>query len=419
MSWNEVLNKYKEIKQAATDKGIDLWDYDPGKETCIEYWIRKLDNSDHIELFKNLECNEFKNALLIRYGNYSSVFDGESEVSFDEFWDMHNGFYRECRSVVIDIKKDELMLTPFKKFRNLNEGEETSYENISARIKDAKCIEFSNKLDGSMQSARYYDGEYIMSGSQSLDRENSWRLDDGYRMLYANDGYLRMLKDNPDKTFIFEYISARDAHVVKYDKEGLFLIGVRNVDTGIEASYKEVFEYADKYQIPTTEVYDKTLDQILSELDDKKSSEAEGFVVNIDGYKVKIKYNDYVHMHKMLSAISSINLIIQSIADDGFDDLIAKIPSAYRDRVMTVAKRVFEYKAQTEKKVDELYEKAPKEDRKEFMIWVTENADSSIQGLLRNRYLGRSGNVLKRSGSYLKLKDMGVESDDYNSIFEE
>ena len=263
MSWNVVLNKFIEIKKKASEKGINLWDYDKDNETCVEYWIRKLNISEYIELFSSIQLNEYGDFLLVRYGNYSSVFEGENKVSFDIFWDLHDGFYRECRSVVINIRKDELVLVPFRKFRNLNEGEETSYENIQERMKTAKCIEFSNKLDGSMQSARFYDGEFVMSGSQSLDRDNSWRLADGYRMLTENDNYLTMLKEHANKTFIFEYISARDAHVVKYDKEGLFLIGIRDVNTGEEASYKEILEYASRYGTLTTEVFDKTLDQIM------------------------------------------------------------------------------------------------------------------------------------------------------------
>ena len=417
MSWNVVLNKFIEIKNKAIDAGIDLWGYDKDSETCLENWIRMLNEAEYIELISSLQLNEYGDLLLVRYGNYSNVFGGESEATFDTFWDLYDGFYRECRSVVINIKKDELVLVPFRKFRNLNEGEETSYENIQKRMKTAKCIEFSNKLDGSMQSARFYDGEFVMAGSQSLDRENSWRLADGYRMLTENDNYLNMLIEHADKTFIFEYISARDAHVVKYDTEGLFLIGIRDVNTGEEASYKEVLDYAARYGTLTTEVFDKTLDQVISELDDKKSSEAEGFVVNIDGYKVKIKYNDYVYMHKMLSAISSINLIIQNIADDRFDDLIAKVPLAYRNRVMNIADIVFKYKNETENMINETYAKAPKDDKKEFMIWVSENADIRIQGYLRNKYLGKGYNVLKRQSSYLKLKDMGV--DDYEYTIEE
>jgi len=130
MSWNSVMNMFSKIKEEARTAGIDLWKYDKSEENCIDYWIRELGNGEFEEIFKNLQCNEYGDLLLIRYGNYSSVFDGESEATFENFWDLYDGFYRECRSVVINIKKDELVLTPFRKFRNLNEGEETSWRTV-------------------------------------------------------------------------------------------------------------------------------------------------------------------------------------------------------------------------------------------------------------------------------------------------
>lgn len=43
--------------------------------------------------------------------------------------------------------------------------------------------------------------------------------------------------------------------------------------------------------------------KVDDEVDKKKSNEAEGFVLNIDGYKVKVKYDDYVRMHRLLSVL--------------------------------------------------------------------------------------------------------------------
>ncbi len=416
MSWNIVLNKFCEIKRKAQAELSDIWAYDKSQETCLQYWVRMLNEEADKNLVYYLNMNEHEDLLLIRYGNYSEIFRREENVTFDSFWDLYDGFYRECRSVVIDIKKECLVLTPFRKFRNLNEGEETSYENVTKRIREASCVEFSNKLDGSMQAARFYNGKIVMAGSQSLNKESSWRLADGYRMLTEKPGYQQMLKDHPDETFIFEYISEKDAHVVNYDVEGLFLIGIRSAADGSEASYQRVLAMAKEYEIPATEVFDKTLDEIVKELDSKKSSEAEGFVVNIDGFKVKIKYNDYVYMHKALSAISSINLIIQNIAEDKFDDMLAKIPNAYRERIVKVAKIVYEYMNKKNAEVEAAFAAAPKDDRKTFMIWVTEHVDKEIRGCVRQKYLTGVYNVLTRSNGYIKLKDMGVE--DYKGVSE-
>ena len=417
MSWNPVLNKFIEIKWAflRTFSRDELYDYDRSKQTCLDYWVEKLDNPEYIELIKPLQLIEHRGLLLIRYGNYADVFGGEDDVTPDEFWDKYDGFYLECRSVVIDIKENRLVVTPFKKFRNLNECEETSVENISKRIKDAKCVEFSDKLDGSMQAVRYYNDSIVMCGSTSLNPEFSWRLKDGYKMLFNRAGYIDLIMDNPLLTFIFEYISMKDAHVVVYTKEqeGLYLIGIRNSATGEEYSYADINTYAKKYNIPSTTVFDKTLDEVVKELDDKKSNEAEGFVVNIDGYKVKIKYNDYVNMHRVLSEISSVNLVIKNIADGTFDDMISKVPTAYKDRVMKTANVVFKYIHNTELEIKELFDKAPKDDKKEFMLWVENNVPNKIKAFVREKYYGKEYNLIKnKSGRYLKINEM--EADTYN-----
>ncbi len=417
MSWNPVLNKFIEIKWAFlhTFSRDELYDYDRSKQTCLEYWVEKLDNSEYIELIKPLQLIEHKGLLLIRYGNYADVFGGEDDVTPDEFWDKYDGFYLECRSVVIDIKENRLVVTPFKKFRNLNECEETSIENVSKRIKDAKCVEFSDKLDGSMQAVRYYNDSIVMCGSTSLNPEFSWRLKDGYHMLFNRAGYIDLIMDNPLLTFIFEYISMEDAHVVVYSKEqeGLYLIGIRNSVTGEEYSYADVNAFAKKYSIPSTTVFNKTLDEVIKELDDKKSNEAEGFVVNIDGYKVKIKYNDYVNMHRVLSEISSVNLVIKNIADGTFDDMISKVPTAYKDRVMKIANAVFKYIHNTELEIKDYFDKAPKDDKKEFMLWVESNVPNKIKAFVREKYYGNEYNLIKnKSGRYLKINEM--EADTYN-----
>lgn len=350
-NWNPVLNKLVEIKNEYKKRiGYITYyykdDFIDESQTCVERWVEHLNGIEPFNQYKEykdlldyLEMNQYGTMVLVRYGRYSNVYDGETEASGEDFWDRYDGFYRECRSVVIDIEKECIVLCPFSKFFNINELEETSVENIQKRIKNANCVEFSDKLDGSMQSARWYENQIIMAGSQAINPDNSWRLEDGYRMIYELSRYKKMLQEFPNFTFVFEYISLRDAHVVKYKKEqeGLYLIGMRDINTGVELPYDTIMNIANEHNIPTTKVFNKTLDQVMIELDDKSSDEAEGFVINIDGYKVKVKYNDYVHIHKALSKLSSINLIIRSIADGQYDDLLSKLPFAYHDDVKKVA----------------------------------------------------------------------------------
>lgn len=411
LSWNPVLNKFKEIKNSFVQMfGEDsLYTYDENKETCLEYWIRMLDKENYAKLIEPLHLNEYNGALLLRYINDSSLFliAREYAESGKDFWEVEDGFYSECRSVVIDIFNEELIITPFKKFRNLNECESTSLEIVEEKIKNANTVEFSNKLDGSMVCARWYKDNVWITSAQALDKNNSWRLKDASDMFYENPGYHLMCFLNPDKTFIFEYISMEDAHVVKYkpEEEGLYLIGIRNVETGKEYPYESVIKYADRFGIPSTKTFETSLDKVLNSLDKIKSSEAEGFVLNIDGFKVKIKYDDYVKVHRILSDISSPNLIIQCIADGQFDDLLAKVPDIYRDRVFKTADIVFEYVSKMTELCDFYFQKAPKENRKDFMVWTNENVPKFAVAYVKNMYLGNENNYVKSKNGHYKNKE--------------
>lgn len=151
MSWNPVLNKFIEIKNEYINQfGSITYDYKSGytneSETCLERWVRELNNinsndyKEYEDILSCLELNQYNNMLLFRYGRYSHVYDGEIDVSGDDLWERYDGFYRECRSVVIDVEKNCLILTPFSKFFNLNELEETSLENIQEKISKASVI---------------------------------------------------------------------------------------------------------------------------------------------------------------------------------------------------------------------------------------------------------------------------------------
>ena len=390
--WNKPFNMVMNIKNDYMNKTNNF------DNINFEEWVEYLDEEKYNNFVEPLQFNQTGKFLLIRYG----LADMQRGM-----WEDKNSIYRQCRSVVIDLDKEQLVLTPFRKFFNLNEVDENSLDNIYKEIKNANIIEISNKLDGSMQSLRYYNNDYFMSGSMALEKEFSWRLEDGYSMLRNN--HRIMVKENSNYTFIFEYISIKDAHVVIYNKkeEGLYLIGIVDVFSGYELPYSEIIEFSKKYNIKTTVVENKTIDDILKLSKTMKSNEKEGWVINIDGHKVKLKCDDYVSLHRLLDRLSSVNLIIESVADNKFDDLISKVPEVYRDRILKIYNTIIEYRKVSNDYIDDMYKNAPKLNRKIFMIWVTENVTYKYQSYVRNKYMGRDYNVLKsHSGQYKKMKQI-------------
>lgn len=411
-AWSRVLDVVKDLKRLYLEKNGYI-EYDFGDVQTIDGWLESIDNKYYTELFKPIQTNQNGKYVLIRYGRYSDVFSGESEFEYGTFWDSHDGFYRECRSIVIDIVNDEVVISPFNKFFNVGEDEENSLEVVSKLVKNCNSCEISDKLDGSMQCGRFYDGGIIFSGSQSIDTNNSWRLKTGYDFLIGDTNYVNMLKENSELTFIFELISLADAHVVNYkpSDEGLYLIGVRNSITGEQYSYKKVIEFSKKYSVKSTKLFDKTLEEIISELDVVKSNVAEGFVLNVDGKMFKIKYNDYVQIHKVLSHISSVNLIISSIANNTYDDLISKVPINYKQRIDLIGKEIFNYIKKVDKIIKEKHSLVKDMGLKEAMIFIQNNVEKEYRGYVIEAYKHGFENlnyIKSKNGRVKKLSDMNI-----------
>lgn len=243
-TWNPVFNLVMKIKKdyINTFGSLDTYEFNE--------WLERLDKREYNDIFSHLNVKQVNYNILIRY---------DTEDMDRDMWKNPDSVFRECRSVVINVMDEELVIVPFKKFFNLNEVEENRIENIEKELINAKSVEITDKLDGSMQCARYYKGEVIITGSMALDRKSSWRLEDGFSKLSQN--HLKMITENPDFTFIFEYISIRDSHVVSYKphQEGMYLIGIRNVFDGRQLSYKEIKDYSCKYQVAMTEIEDPKL----------------------------------------------------------------------------------------------------------------------------------------------------------------
>jgi hypothetical protein len=411
-NWNPALNFVMKIKRDYLNTFGQI------KEYNLKNWIEELDRNEYNNFASCVTLNHRpdKPWVLIKY----------SMINVDRnMWTNQDSIYRECRSVVINLEDEDLVLVPFRKFFNLNEVVETQFDVVKNKIMTAKSVEITDKLDGSMQSARYYKDTIVMSGSSAIDPVNSWRLEDGYAMLTSN--HIQMLKDNPDLTFIFEFISLKDSHVVKYtpQDEGLYLIGVRSVVNGMQLSYKHVQELAQHYDVPMTKLETGSLDELLEKAKQYTSDQKEGWVLNIDGLMIKLKCDDYVNIHRVLSKVSSINLIIQSIADGTYDDLVSKVPALYRDRVQVAANAIYNYIRTAEEEINIWYKKAPKsvkKERKNFMIWVDQTVPKHLKGYIRSKYLGQEYNVIKagnpKAPKYKKANEMGLDIN-YSAIFGE
>ena len=358
------------------------------------------------------------NLALFKYNSYIIL----NELGYgSDFFELYNGLYRGCRSIVFDVDKEEVVLASLDKFKNYGEEVEGNWseKEVQKRIAESKYYYVTDKMDGSYQQFRWIEdkNKVIGSGSQALDETESWRLKRGYDLLDSN--YKSMLSNYPDFTFCFEFVSPDNPIVVKYTKEqeGLYLFAARNVNTGEEISVPTLHDIATFYNVKMVKWYEnENLDTILTELDKYKSSEKEGWVFSIHSlpglmnpFRVKIKTDDYVLIHKALSKSVSPNAIIGAIHDDKWDDFRSKIPEAYRDLVNEISESVFNYLGSIDNLVTYYYYKMLEtigdiEDRKANMIWIDGNVPKFLIGYVKDKYLGRDIDYLKK----IRSEDSGL-----------
>lgn len=366
-----------------------------------------------LEVFKALDVTCYSHYALFKYKGYIELGD----LGYgSNFFEIYNGLYRECRSIVFDLKNDTIELASLSKFKNYNEDEDSwKADNIWKKYDNASGnFYITNKMDGSYQQYRY-DGredEIIGSGSSALDRNESWRLSEGYSLL--TDGHKRMFKDFPDWTFIFEYISPKNPIVVKYTKEqeGLYLLAARNVNDGSEMTFSELKGKASWYSIKITENYADSLSEVLSQTGKYTSDEKEGWVLDIIGvdgvhFRTKIKTESYLLMHRILAGKVSPNAVIQAIHDNILDDFLSTVPEAYRSIINEYKENIYLYIRLMKQTVNFYYQKMEErglESKKEKMIWIQNNIPKDFQGAVRNKVLGYDNDYLKHINDTVKYQ---------------
>ena len=301
----------------------------------------RLDTLSCVEMAQRLHTAEYSNFLrcvdihvcgALNGFKYSIIKGGKTDLYANPA-----SIYREMRGLVIDMETEEIVVAPFRKFFNINEIPETSLEHVEKEIKAADLVEITNKLDGSMVSARYYDGQIFLAGTGCIDKTISFRLQEAESWL--TDGHRKMLQEHPDQTFIFEYISWNDKHVVEYKQkeQNIYLIGARDVLSGRQATYHELACYARNYDVPITAFEGSSLDVCLQKRERIPSNQKEGWVLYIRtpaGVSMyKLKCTDYLDVHAVLSRYASPDAVIKAIARGTFDDLLAKMPVSCHERL--------------------------------------------------------------------------------------
>lgn len=265
--------------------------------------------NDYIE--KGLVVKNNHPTLPIAIYNYSR------ETQYEGKWD---DITLMCRGLVLDNEGNVIAKT-FNKFFNMEEHKPEEIPN--------EPFEVYEKLDGSLGILFNYNGEWILATKGSFTSDQAVR---GMEMLKKYD-YERLISGF---TYLFEIIYEENRIVCQYNYEDLILLSVFDNSDGSEVNiHKDILPNNNRVKNVCQNIgfnFVKKYDGIrdFSELKSKISNDAEGYVIRFEnGFRMKIKGEDYVRLHKILTSFSNVD--IWEYLKDGkpLNNLLYRVPDEF------------------------------------------------------------------------------------------
>jgi len=239
-----------------------------------------------------------------------TIWNYSPKVQYERLWD---DITLQCRGLVTNSKGD-IVARPFKKFFNYEEHKPEEIPNENYVVYE--------KMDGSLGILFNYENEWILATRGSFTSPQAVK---GKEILDRHD-ISAWRKDN---TYLFEIIYPENRIVVDYgNEEKLVVLGGFNTETGEEIPDSSLFWTQDSgFEVVT--IY-KTWNEIFDLLKKDIPNDKEGYVVKFkNGFRMKIKGDEYKRLHKILTNFSSKN--IWELMKDGkpIDEFLDRVPDEF------------------------------------------------------------------------------------------
>ncbi len=259
---------------------------------------------------------------------------------------------KELRGLTFVFDRDGTLFRRYvllEKFFNLNQAPESIY----SVVKDYKIMQINNKEDGSIGSfIELPNGKIVGKSKMGFDNDQA----NGINRIYKTNKDIKRFVDwtlDSDIIAIFEYVSASNRIVLRYDKEELILLRLRDNKTG---EHLNIIDYMDKLgSIRIAPFEDEnSLDDLIERA--KTETGKEGWIITFEnGQMIKIKTSEYQLLHGLITDdIHKENIIIDLILNDKIDDMLGQIPEDQTEAHVRINKIISIIKNKLSKKSIEI-----------------------------------------------------------------
>jgi RNA ligase len=219
----------------------------------------------------------------------------------------------------------------FHKFFNWKENPYTDFP-----IEDNESLVAQEKIDGSLIHPIVIDDRLLVKSKTSFLSEHA---EAGKKLLERDDRKKRLVFDlyKDGLVPLFELIGPENQVVVRYDKDDLVLLAVRNIYNGEYLPLEEVGKIAKEYKVEFAKWTEIPFRRLRNILENEKG--VEGFVAFVNNNFVKFKTKWYLNLHSFISEIRE-DVIFYAFLDDKIDDILINIDGEKRKIVEEIAEKV-------------------------------------------------------------------------------
>jgi len=240
---------------------------------------------------------------------------------FNSSWDK---ITLMCRGLALDNEYN-IIANCIPKFFNI---EELSQERIP-KINLDQPFTATVKEDGSLIQMFNYKGKIIITSSGGFCNDYTKQAEEVLNIIKYDNSLKNFIIDHPGYNFIFELISPLTRVVISYDYTTLKLITIR--DTNGNEPIEDILQFKILGMPYVNQIKFNSISELLQEKESKFNNR-EGYVLTFkDGSRVKVKYDEYFTLHKLLTKISKkfvwetlsngIALDLENIPDEAFKDI--------------------------------------------------------------------------------------------------
>ena len=258
---------------------------------------------------KGLVYKQVHPTLPLTIWNYSE------KVQYEGLWDE---ITLQTRGLVTD-NDGNIIVHPFKKFFNIEEGKHTPTEEF----------EVYEKMDGSLGILFFYEGKWIVVTRGSFTSDQSVKAQELLRSKYIVESIPK------GYATLFEIIYPENRIVVDYgDEEKLVVLGMTSRVSGKEMDYNSLLNVHNESGMSVVKKYDGIKD--YKQLKEMVKNDQEGFVVKFsNGDRVKVKGVEYLRLHKIMGNLST-TAVWEVLSNSGdMENLLKDVPDEFYKKIKT------------------------------------------------------------------------------------